>query len=405
VVADREPICGDLPAHERRQRERAGARRAGPVAWHRERGVDAIYGAIPAAVAIVGLSFFVVLPRISGDLLTRSRLRRFAPVLIRIGTWVRDSEAVLARRDWRLVGGICLPGLRHRCAVGMPAGGRDGAAATRVGARLPDRYLANLSRSPAPRSARRRAARCAASVRPASRTNGCRSRLYHALRTVDPDPGGSIRVRQTPSQRHERSPPRGPCRARRNAVQPRQSSRPPSRRSASAVGRAELVDRREFGHAVAVEVADRRSCAASRHQKPGWRRSHRLASRRPISISDSTNAGSNRRNDSSSPRARCRPPSARGEPCSRGRGARGCRRNGARTLHRQPPDRTPRRRGATTIRDRRTEPSACDRRLAVEVVRAPLRRHPRLRDLDYMFSPRARRPAARPRRAAVVPPV
>jgi uncharacterized membrane protein YbhN (UPF0104 family) len=69
-----------------------------------------VYGLVPAGVAVAGLSFFLLLPRIvartepDGEGAPGARKRRLALLLRRTAGWVKDTEAVVLRPDWRLLG-------------------------------------------------------------------------------------------------------------------------------------------------------------------------------------------------------------------------------------------------------------------------------------------------------------
>ncbi len=63
-----------------------------------------MFGLLPALPTLLGLVFFVMLPRFSGRLGARSR--RFGAALERMGGWVRDTEAVAFRPEPRLLGAI-----------------------------------------------------------------------------------------------------------------------------------------------------------------------------------------------------------------------------------------------------------------------------------------------------------
>jgi uncharacterized membrane protein YbhN (UPF0104 family) len=62
------------------------------------------YGLIPASATIVGLGFFIVLPLIFKP--ASPPEGRIKGILWRAGTWVRASEELLVRPDWRLLGSI-----------------------------------------------------------------------------------------------------------------------------------------------------------------------------------------------------------------------------------------------------------------------------------------------------------
>jgi uncharacterized membrane protein YbhN (UPF0104 family) len=71
-----------------------------------------VYGLVPAAVAVTGLGFFLVLPRIvgraeqDGEDAPGARKGRVALLLRRTAGWVRDTEAIVLRPNWRLLGSI-----------------------------------------------------------------------------------------------------------------------------------------------------------------------------------------------------------------------------------------------------------------------------------------------------------
>jgi hypothetical protein len=64
------------------------------------------YGLVPATATIAGLGFFLAFPvvfRRSELEPDRGRARR---VLSHAATWVRDTEALVRRPDWRLLGSV-----------------------------------------------------------------------------------------------------------------------------------------------------------------------------------------------------------------------------------------------------------------------------------------------------------
>ncbi len=64
----------------------------------------AVFGLLPALPTLVGLAFFVMLPRFSGRL--GARAGRFGTAAERMGGWVRDTEAIAFRPEPRLLGAI-----------------------------------------------------------------------------------------------------------------------------------------------------------------------------------------------------------------------------------------------------------------------------------------------------------
>jgi len=63
------------------------------------------YGLIPAVPTIVGLAFFMALPRFS-DRLPIRRLRRIGPATDRLASWIRDTEEIAFRPNVRILGAI-----------------------------------------------------------------------------------------------------------------------------------------------------------------------------------------------------------------------------------------------------------------------------------------------------------
>jgi len=63
------------------------------------------YGLIPAVPTIVGLAFFMALPRFRDRLPTR-RLRRIGPATDRLASWIRDTEEIAFRPNVRILGAI-----------------------------------------------------------------------------------------------------------------------------------------------------------------------------------------------------------------------------------------------------------------------------------------------------------
>jgi uncharacterized membrane protein YbhN (UPF0104 family) len=64
------------------------------------------YGLIPAAATLVGISLFLALPWWSARARRHGRRGRMAVLLARAANWVSDSEAVVRRPDWRLLGTV-----------------------------------------------------------------------------------------------------------------------------------------------------------------------------------------------------------------------------------------------------------------------------------------------------------
>jgi uncharacterized membrane protein YbhN (UPF0104 family) len=67
---------------------------------------DFIYGLLPAVVAFGALAFFIALPRVMGE---PDNPRERGPVgaaLSQAASWVRDTEAVAFRPNWRLLGTV-----------------------------------------------------------------------------------------------------------------------------------------------------------------------------------------------------------------------------------------------------------------------------------------------------------
>ncbi len=63
-----------------------------------------LYGLIPGAVALIGLALFMALPLVSAPPEGHARARRVRSALHSLGQWVRDTEAVAFRPNWRLLG-------------------------------------------------------------------------------------------------------------------------------------------------------------------------------------------------------------------------------------------------------------------------------------------------------------
>jgi uncharacterized membrane protein YbhN (UPF0104 family) len=62
-----------------------------------------VYGLIPAAVAVLVLGFFLVLPRLLGPERSRGRLRG---ALVRTAGWVGDTKEIAFTPNWRLLGTV-----------------------------------------------------------------------------------------------------------------------------------------------------------------------------------------------------------------------------------------------------------------------------------------------------------
>lgn len=64
------------------------------------------YGLVPAAVGVIGLGFFLLLPVVVHDPAPGARDGRIRLMLRRIVAWVRDTEAIALEPDWRLLGTV-----------------------------------------------------------------------------------------------------------------------------------------------------------------------------------------------------------------------------------------------------------------------------------------------------------
>jgi uncharacterized membrane protein YbhN (UPF0104 family) len=65
-----------------------------------------LHGLIPAGVAIVALTAFLALPLVRAPDAERTAGVRLRWTLHAVGTWVRDTEAVMRAGDWRLLGAV-----------------------------------------------------------------------------------------------------------------------------------------------------------------------------------------------------------------------------------------------------------------------------------------------------------
>jgi uncharacterized membrane protein YbhN (UPF0104 family) len=86
-----------------------------------------VYGLVPAAVALVALTTFLALPVVRAPDGGRTRGVRVRWTLHSLGTWVRDTEVLILRGDWRLLGAfaylLCDMAVLWAClrAVGVSA--------------------------------------------------------------------------------------------------------------------------------------------------------------------------------------------------------------------------------------------------------------------------------------------
>jgi uncharacterized membrane protein YbhN (UPF0104 family) len=68
--------------------------------------VALVYGLVPALVAIGGVAFFVMLPRLRRPTGESARRGRIASALDGASSWVHDTETVAFHFDWRLIGAV-----------------------------------------------------------------------------------------------------------------------------------------------------------------------------------------------------------------------------------------------------------------------------------------------------------
>jgi uncharacterized membrane protein YbhN (UPF0104 family) len=66
--------------------------------------VGFVYGLAPTGVAVVALTFFLLLPLVRAPEAGHTRGARIRLTLHRVGEWVRDTVAVILQGDWRLLG-------------------------------------------------------------------------------------------------------------------------------------------------------------------------------------------------------------------------------------------------------------------------------------------------------------
>lgn len=63
-----------------------------------------LYGFLPGAIALGGLALFLSFPRVQAPSEGRARARRLRLALHGLGIWVRDTESVAFKPNWRLIG-------------------------------------------------------------------------------------------------------------------------------------------------------------------------------------------------------------------------------------------------------------------------------------------------------------
>jgi uncharacterized membrane protein YbhN (UPF0104 family) len=63
-----------------------------------------LYGLLPGAIALGGLALFLSFPRVKEPSEGRARARRLRLTLHGLGVWVRDTESVAFKPNWRLIG-------------------------------------------------------------------------------------------------------------------------------------------------------------------------------------------------------------------------------------------------------------------------------------------------------------
>jgi uncharacterized membrane protein YbhN (UPF0104 family) len=63
-----------------------------------------LYGLLPGGIALAALALFLLLPLVKEPAAGQTRLRRLRLTLHGLGIWVRDTEAVAFKPNWRLLG-------------------------------------------------------------------------------------------------------------------------------------------------------------------------------------------------------------------------------------------------------------------------------------------------------------
>jgi uncharacterized membrane protein YbhN (UPF0104 family) len=67
-------------------------------------GKGVVYGLLPAVAGVGGIAVFALLPVLAARIPAGRRSGRLSLVVVRTGSWVKDTEAAAKQGDWRLLG-------------------------------------------------------------------------------------------------------------------------------------------------------------------------------------------------------------------------------------------------------------------------------------------------------------